>query len=386
MPLGTARLFHRSWSRARRNSASCRFLIEDRYGDPIERKVCLEELSPGESYKLRIVDDSTLDPSFWQHYHEQVSITDTDTGCAVTVSETDRYRGFAFLGFRYFKIRRQLMGLKIWAESGKYRDIGMFERPFTQVGMAFVSTMLLWPFFGLTPTGLILSSMLTLVVAMHEFGHMFAFRIMGHKSARMIFIPILGGIALGGRPYDRHFEVGFSALLGAGFSVFPVTAAIAFYPVAVSHGWNGLAACLAAFGMIGAVFNLANLVPVWKFDGGQVIRQVFTNKWAQAASSFVLLGCAAFDRSVCRLFGLRAAAGRRGVCADEPDDQRPVLQAAPCAGADDRARASRDSGGAGGNVHCPRVGDDLGLGPVQLDRSRPLRFQTQFISPSALRR
>lgn len=267
-----------------------RISYEDRNGDPIERKVCLEELKPGESYKLRIVDDSTLDASFWQHYHESVSIADTDTGCAVTVSETDRYRGFAFLGFRYFKIRRQLMSLKIWAESGKYRDIGMFERPFTQVGMAVVSTILLWPFFGLTQTGLILSSMLTLVVGLHEFGHMFAFRIMGHKSARMIFIPILGGIALGGRPYDRHFEVGFSALLGAGFSVFPVLAAIALYPVALAHGWNGLAACLAAFGMIGAVFNLANLVPVWKFDGGQVIRQVFTSKWAQAISSFALLG------------------------------------------------------------------------------------------------
>ena len=267
-----------------------RISYEDRNGDPIERKVCLEELKQGESYKLRIVDDSTLDASFWQHYHESVSIADTDTGCAVTVSETDRYRGFAFLGFRYFKIRRQLMSLKIWAESGKYRDIGMFERPFTQVGMAVVSTILLWPFFGLTQTGLILSSMLTLVVGLHEFGHMFAFRIMGHKSARMIFIPILGGIALGGRPYDRHFEVGFSALLGAGFSVFPVLAAIALYPVALAHGWNGLAACLAAFGMIGAVFNLANLVPVWKFDGGQVIRQVFTSKWAQAISSFALLG------------------------------------------------------------------------------------------------
>ena len=192
---------------------------EDRYGDPIERKVCLEQLTQGESYKLRIVDDTTLDPAFWQHYHEQAQIADAPAGCTVTVSETDRYRGFAFLGFRYFKIRRQLMALKIWAESGKYRDIGVFERPFTQVGMAFVSTMLLWPFFGLTPTGLILSSMLTLVVAMHEFGHMLAFRIMGHKSARMIFIPILGGIALGGRPYDRHFEVGFSALLGAPFQM-----------------------------------------------------------------------------------------------------------------------------------------------------------------------
>lgn len=267
-----------------------RLSFEDRHGNPIERKVCLEETVEGKSFRLRIVDDTTLDPSFWQHYHEAVEIVGDKGTTLVTVSETDRYRGFAFLGFRYFKIRRQLMGLKIWAETGKYRNIGVFERPITQVWMAVISALILWPFFGLTPTGLILSSVLTLVVALHEFGHMLAFRMMGHKSARMIFIPILGGIALGGRPYDRHFEIGFSALMGAGFSVFPVVAAMTFYPIAISHGWNGLAAGLASFGMIGAVFNLANLVPVWKFDGGQVIRQVFDSKMAQAMASFVILG------------------------------------------------------------------------------------------------
>ena len=264
--------------------------FEDRHGDPIERKVCLEEMVEGKSFKLRIVDDTTLDPAFWQHYHEAVEIIADHGTSIVTVSETDRYRGLAFLGFRYFKIRRQLMSLKIWGETGKYRDIGLFERPITQVWMAVISALILWPFFGLTPTGFILASVLTSVVALHEFGHMLAFRIMGHKSARMIFIPLLGGIALGGRPYDRHFEVGFSALMGAGFSVFPVTAAILCYPIALSHGWHGLAAGLASFGMIGAIFNLANLIPVWKFDGGQVIRQVFEGKMAQASASFFLLG------------------------------------------------------------------------------------------------
>lgn len=263
---------------------------DDRNGDPIERKVCVDDVVEGKSYRLRIVDDTTLDPAFWQHYRESAEIECEGGVSYVTLSEADRYRGFAFLGFRYFKIRRQLKSLKIWAETGKYRDIGVFERPITQVWFAIISALMLWPFFGLTKTGLLLATVLTVVVALHEFGHMFAFRIMGHKSARMIFIPILGGIALGGRPYDRHFEVGFSALMGAGFSAFPVTAAIAAYPLAVSQGWNAVAASLASFGLIGAVFNLANLVPVWKFDGGQVVRQVFEDKWSQAAASFVLLG------------------------------------------------------------------------------------------------
>ncbi len=267
-----------------------RIAFDDRNGDPIERKVCLDEVVEGKSYRLRIVDDTTLDPAFWQHYRESAEIESDGRMAHVTVSETDFYRGFAFLGFRYFKIRRQLKSLKIWAETGKYRNIGVFERPVTQVWFAIVSALMLWPFFGLTATGLLLATVLTVVVALHEFGHMLAFRIMGHKSARMIFIPILGGIAMGGRPYGKHFEVGFSALMGAGFSAFPVTAAIAAYPVALSQGWHGLAAALASFGLIGAIFNLANLVPVWKFDGGQVIRQVFVEKWSQALASFVLLG------------------------------------------------------------------------------------------------
>jgi Zn-dependent protease len=267
-----------------------RISYDDRNGDPIARKVRLDELTEGKSYTLRIVDDSSLDPSFWQNYHESIDIVGEDGASLVTVSETDRYRGFAFLCFRYFKIRRQLLGLKIWGETGRYKSIGLFERPITQIWMAVFSALLIWPFFGLTTTGLVLSATLTAVVALHEFGHMFAFRVMGHKSARMIFIPILGGIAMGGRPYDRHFEIGFSALMGAGFSVFPVAACIAVYPLALATGHNQLAAALASFGLIGSIFNLANLVPVWKFDGGQVIRQVFEGRVAQALVSFIMLG------------------------------------------------------------------------------------------------
>lgn len=266
-----------------------RISYDDRNGDPIARKVRLDELTEGQSYTLRITDDTSLDPSFWQNYHETVDIVRKDGVSEVTVSETDRYRGFAFLGFRYFKIRRQLLGLKIWGETGRYESIGVFERPITQIWMAVISALMIWPFFGLNAPGLVLAASLTGVVALHEFGHMFAFRVMGHKSARMIFIPILGGIAMGGRPYDRHFEIGFSALMGAGFSVFPVAACLAVYPLALASGHNQVATAVASFGLIGSIFNLANLVPVWKFDGGQVIRQVFESRYSQAAASFTIL-------------------------------------------------------------------------------------------------
>ncbi|WP_246740672.1 hypothetical protein [Mesorhizobium sp. NZP2298] len=37
------------------------------------------------------------------------------------------------------------------------------------------------------------------------------------------------------------------------------------------------------------MFNIANLVPVWKFDGGQVLRQICPGPIALALASFFLL-------------------------------------------------------------------------------------------------
>jgi Zn-dependent protease len=263
---------------------------DGRDGKPIRRTMHLESVVENCSFTSTIVEDTSLDHSFWSSHSETVTIEPVAGGSKVTISEIDKYRGFAFLVFRYFKNRRGLAALSQWAKTGNYKSVGIFERPPVQIAMAAISALILWPFFGLTKTGLTLSIVLTLVVALHEAGHMFAFRMMGHKSARMIFIPLLGGIALGGRPYDRNFEVGFSALMGAGMSVFPVVMALTLYGPLDSYGWTNTATVFAIFGSIGAIFNLANLVPVWKFDGGQVIRQIFDNQAAQGLASFTLLG------------------------------------------------------------------------------------------------
>ena len=127
--------------------------------------------------------------------------------------------------------------------------------------------------------------MLTAVVALHELGHMAAFRVMGHRKVRMIFIPLLGGIAIGGRPYDSRFEVAFVALMGAGFSAFLIPIAIASSDLRTARP-SAAAAVLAALAGFAAFFNIANLVPVWKFDGGQVLRQIFPGQLTLAVMSF----------------------------------------------------------------------------------------------------
>ena len=258
-----------------------------RDGRPIEREFAIANEVPGERFILRYTNDTALAQSFWDNHVMEVTVSQTPDGRAIAeIVETDNYRGVAFLVFRFFALRRQANKLKRWAETGLYKPGGMFEHPLTQFGMAGLSAMMMWPFFGLHAQGLFLAVTLTMVVGAHEAGHMLAFRIMGHQKARMIFLPLLGGIALGGRPYDRHFEIGFSALMGAGFSAFPVAMAV-WWHAAFIPGADGF---LDEAIVIAALFNLGNLMPVWKFDGGQVLRQIFRTGRAQAAAAFLMLG------------------------------------------------------------------------------------------------
>lgn len=262
---------------------------EGRDGKPIEHIVRLEDVVEGERFAVRIVDDSSLDASFFADYREGAELAEECGRVRVTLSRTDRYRGAAFLLFRYFALRRELHKLKRWAETGKYRAGGFFEHPASQVGFAVLSVLIMWPVFGLNIGGLVLAMALTSVVALHELGHMAAFRVTGHRRVRMIFVPLLGGIAIGGRPYDSRFEVAFVALMGAGFSAFLVPLAIAACNYAIGEGWRFSASVFATVAGIAALFNVANLVPVWKFDGGQVLRQICPGPVSLAIASFLLL-------------------------------------------------------------------------------------------------
>jgi Zn-dependent protease len=262
---------------------------DGRDGLPIQRIAELSDVVHGRAFSVRYVDDSSLDAGFWKHFSETFELEAQGDGVRVTIRQTDSYRGAAFLVFRYFALRRTAAKLSRWAETGIYRKGGVFEHPLTQVGMALASIVILWSLTGFTRGGLAFAVMLTVVVALHELGHMAAFRVTGHRRTRMIFIPLLGGIAIGGRPYDSHFEVAFVALMGAGFSAFLVPPLMQVGEVLAErgnvHGGNFFAALVGCV----ALFNLANLVPVWKFDGGQVLRQICPPGLLLAASSFVLL-------------------------------------------------------------------------------------------------
>lgn len=250
----------------------------DRRGNPVRRTLELLDLGGpwAHAYEARVVEDSTLDVSFWANFRERRMIGQTDAGAELVVEQTDRYRGLAFLIFRFFALRRELDGLSGWLRTGKVEQRGLFEQPGTQLLMAVLSIFVLWPFFGLSANGLIYSTLLTLVIALHELGHLAAYRAFGHEKVRMIFIPLLGGLAIGGRPYNSRFEVAACALMGPGMSAFLVPVLVAAES-ALTGGMQGhpLAGYLLIFMLVMTAFNLLNLLPMSRFDGGQVLRQVF---------------------------------------------------------------------------------------------------------------
>ncbi len=263
----------------------------DRKGFPVERTLEITDNPNGVEMQFasRIVEDSALDQSFWQSYSELRRVEPAEEGARLVIEQTDTYRGVAFLVFRYFAIRREMRALDDWLRTGEADMAGWIEHPLMQVFFAILSTMLLWPFFGLNINGLTLSCQLTAVIVLHEFGHLAAYRAFGHTSARMIFIPLLGGIAIGGRPYNSLFEVATCALMGAGLSAFFVPIVIAV-DTASTTGLiaPGLSGAAMTFLLVLGSFNLLNLLPMYRFDGGQVLRQVFPTRDGLMVASFAV--------------------------------------------------------------------------------------------------
>lgn len=282
------------WVEADKTQTGCievAYTHPDRHGDPIRRIFRIDDrLDPDHGCyesRARVLEDSALDVSFWRNFEEHRSVSATPGGATVTFAETDTYRGLALYLFRYFMIRRTLQSLTGWLEGGHKKSGLAIEHPLVQVCLAVLSTLLLWPFFGLSAAGLTISTMLTVVIVLHEMGHLLAYRAFGHQGARIIFVPLLGGLAIGGRPYNSRFEVATCALMGPGMSAFLVPVLVSAYELAASNFLPALVRDFALlFLLILGAFNLLNLLPMYRFDGGQVLRQIFTSRRLLVAGSF----------------------------------------------------------------------------------------------------
>lgn len=264
----------------------------DQHGEPVTRSLAVSASRAGGFVETRVAEDSVFDPAIWRDFSEKWELSADASGSLVTFSQTDTYRGLAMFIWRYVSLRAEIGALADHvAGRPARRKAGGTGYTLLQAVLALVSTLAFWPLFGLTPIGLMISTFLTLVIVLHELGHMAAYRAFGHEQVRMIFIPLLGGVAIGGRPYRSRFEMATCALMGAGLSAFVVPILIAVDSgarQALPDHWVSVPSL--AFLLILGAFNLLNLLPTHGFDGGQVLRQVFRGEAVLGVATFLVAG------------------------------------------------------------------------------------------------
>lgn len=138
-------------------------------------------------------------------------------------------------------------------------------------------------FFGPT-TGLAL----VLIIAIHEFGHVAAYRVCGHDDATFRLIPLMGGVAISHKRPDGPLHSFFISVMGPAICIAPTILALEL----VYGNWvtNELARdFLWRFGIYSGTLNLFNLLPIGPLDGGKISRILFEIFWPKAARPFSIL-------------------------------------------------------------------------------------------------
>lgn len=123
---------------------------------------------------------------------------------------------------------------------------------------------------------------ITGVIFIHEMGHVIAMKCFGYRDLRIVFIPLIGGAAIGRKGSRRGWQRAIISLAG------PVPSLLLGYGMLLLHfttsvEWVGTAAALLI------ILNAINLLPLFPMDGGQLMNEVlFTrHRYVEAASKMV---------------------------------------------------------------------------------------------------
>ena len=155
---------------------------------------------------------------------------------------------------------------KSLAETGKPSDRAYF---WITIGVAALTGLASLLAFGLI-TGMIFAVMLVIALAVHEFGHLLAFRLMGQPWGRMIFLPFLGALAVPRQSFESQGQSVFAALMGPGFSA--ILAGLCMMP----FWWGNAHPLIAVMGAVTAALNIFNMLPAEPLDGGIALRSVLS--------------------------------------------------------------------------------------------------------------
>ena len=143
--------------------------------------------------------------------------------------------------------------------------------------------------------------LIILMVVVHEYGHVLAFRLAGHRQPVFRLAPF-GGVAFSERPPHTQPESAFISLMGPGFSVVLVLAALlgvlllrpdpsaGIEALAAEESWRASARYILSQIVIWTAFlNFLNLMPFYPLDGGRALRSIVSG-WGPVTADRLLYG------------------------------------------------------------------------------------------------
>ncbi len=114
---------------------------------------------------------------------------------------------------------------------------------------------------------------LVITIIVHEFGHVAAYRVIGHRDARFRLVPLMGGVAISDSLPSTQARGFFVSAMGPGiclalmiWAMAMQQAAFVYYPPAYGFFWY--------LAYISGAINFLNLLPLWPLDGGQMLRPI----------------------------------------------------------------------------------------------------------------
>ena len=114
---------------------------------------------------------------------------------------------------------------------------------------------------------------IVLGIAIHEFGHVAAFRAMGHNDARFRLIPLLGGVAISNKLPKNQLSEFYIAIMGPAIMLVPLVITGVYI-----HTIGTTSSLIDSFArtmfIITGAINFFNLLPLWPLDGGRIVRAI----------------------------------------------------------------------------------------------------------------
>lgn len=123
-------------------------------------------------------------------------------------------------------------------------------------------------------------SFVVVVLFIHETGHLAAMKTFGYRDLRMLFVPLLGALALGRKEMVKQSERVIILLAG------PVPGILLGLPLLVFGAREPL---VHSLGLIFVILNLFNLLPITPLDGGRLIETLFFSRSSTLKRGFLLL-------------------------------------------------------------------------------------------------